>query len=373
MHCHVTTPSGVSTPVERQLSRADSKFHESVLNYTAEMPPLRPARALRPAAAFAATLGAAALLTVAAVDRVPALAALRPAVEAGERPPDDDHYLANDTGGHVDHHVLYFGIDATVQRRLQAAEVLFLGNSRLMFALRPDVLRPFFAARQQPYYVMGFGWREADRFPLAMIRKFDLRPKLVVVNADGFFVHGLSPWAEEVIRDTPFAARKLRWEAEAAHEARRLTHVVFPHWPSVFGLPGLGNARTFTAYRSRFDGTWAITPWPSTDVTFQPPPLDGTALGRGEIRAADAFMDELRARGARLVLTRVPTPVPMPGASPAQVARHLGVPLVTAEVPGPTSADHSHLDRASAHDWTRAFLDALTPWLDEVDDDGPTP
>lgn len=326
----------------------------------------RPRRPLAPAATFAATLTVAALVTASAVDRAPSLVALRPGVEAGERPADDDHYLANDTSGHVDHHVLYFGIDAEVLRRLRDADVLFLGNSRLMFALRPAVLRPYFAARGLSYYVMGFGYREADRFPLSILRRFDLRPRLVVVNADGFFGGGLSAWAEQVIRDTPFAARKRQWEAEAAHETRRLAHVVFPHWPTFFGLPGLGSGRTFTAYRSRLDGTWDISPWPVGTERFTPAPIEGPGVGRGEARAADDFLAELQARGARLLLTRVPTPEPMPGAGPAEMARRLRVPLVVADVTAPASPDHSHLDPASAHDWTRAFLAALAPFLEPI-------
>lgn len=323
-------------------------------------------RPLAPAAAFLAALAAAGLVTSLAVDRLPALAALRPLEEAGEVPPDDDHYLANDTGGHVDHHVIYFGLDDEVTTRLRAADVLFLGNSRLMFALRPEVLRPFFAARGLRPYVMGFGFREADRFPLAVIRRLDLRPRLVVVNADGFFGGGLSPWADVVMRDTAFAARKLQWEAEAAHEARRRLHVLFPHWPRFLGLPGIGQARTFTAYRSRLDGTWDIWPWPAADQPFRPAPLTGAGPGRGEARDAEAFKAEMTARGARLILTRVPAPTPMPGAAPAAVAARLGVPLVAPDIPGPTSHDGGHLDAPSAFDWSRAFLDALAPHLADL-------
>ena len=46
-----------------------------------------------------------------------------------------------------------------------------------MFAARPRVLDAFFEARGLRYYVLGFGFREADRFPLAIIQKFDLRPR----------------------------------------------------------------------------------------------------------------------------------------------------------------------------------------------------
>ena len=255
-------------------------------------------------------LVAAVVLTIGARLWVPALQGLTQEAAAAERPPDDDHYLANDVGGQVDHHVLWFGIDAEVVRRLKAAQVLFVGNSRLMFGLRPALLRPFFADRGVRYYVMGFGYREADRFPLEMIRRFDLRPRLVVVNADGFFGGGLSPWADLVNRDTPFAARKLQLEAEAAHEARRVVHQLVPNWFRLFGLPGLGLRRHFIAYRSRSDGTWTISPWAEGTAGFVDPEPAGPQLGRGEVAAAQAFKAELDAPWRR----DGPDPRPVPRA-----------------------------------------------------------
>lgn len=322
-----------------------------------------------PAAVFVVTVVTAVLATDLARIGVPGPGGAGDVADS-ERP-DADHYLANHVGGHVDHHVLYFGTDTETLTQLRAAQVIFLGNSRIMFALRPEALRPFFAAAGLPYYVMGFGFAEADRFPLAIIRKFDLHPALVVVNADGFFGGGLSSWAEVVNRDTAFAARKLQLEAEAAHEARRMVERLLPNWLQRFGLPGLGLRRGFIAYRSRQDGTWEVSPWPEGTQGFVEPPPDGPALGRGEAVAARAFKAELDARGSRLVLTRVPSPEPMPGAGPAQFAALLGVPLVIPEVAALTTHDHSHLSQASAHDWSRALVQALAPHLRSVHPNGP--
>jgi hypothetical protein len=333
-------------------------------------PPVREAP-LYPAALYALALAVAVTLTVVASETVPTLRGRTQIIAAAEGPPDSDHYLATDTGGVIDHHVLWFGIDDEVVRRLRAAEVLFVGNSRLLFALRPDLLRPFFAELGVPYYVMGFGYREGDRLPLAMIRKFDLRPRLVVVNADGFFGGVLSPWAEIVNRDNPFAARKLQWESEAAHEVRRRIHQLVPNWLRLFGLPGLGLRRSFISYRARSDGTWHLSPWPEGTTGFASPSLAGAELGRGEIAAALAFKAELDARGATMVLTRVPSPEPMPGAGPARFAELLGVPLALADVPGLTTADNNHLSEGSAHDWTRALLGTLEPLVRDAVADRP--
>ena len=178
---------------------------------------------------------------------------------------------------------------------------------------------------------MGFGFREADRFPLAMIRRFDLRPRLVVVNADGFFGGGLSPWAEVVNRDTPFAARKLQWEAEAAHEVRRRRPPAGARTGSeLFGLPGLGlraRASSPTARAATAPGS-CLAVAEGTAGLRRSASSTARSSGAAKSPAARAFKAELDARGARLVLTRVPSPEPMPGAGPARFAELLGVPLV---------------------------------------------
>ena len=283
-------------------------------------------------------------------------------ITLADRPPDGAHYLAHDRGGHVDHHILYFGTDPESLDNLRRAEVLFVGNSRLMFALQARVLQPYFSARGVSYFALGFGFNEGDAFPLAIIERFNLRPRLVVVNVDGFFGEGLSEWAQEVVRDTPFDARKLRWEAEASHEARRVIHQVVPNWLNLFGRPGFDEGREFIAYRSRVDGTWVVSPWPEAATRVSQPPLDSPALGRPEIASASAFANTLAARGSRLVLTSVPAPTRR-GAGPAQFASLLQVPLVAPSVAGLTTYDGSHLTPTSALEWARAFVAALEPHL----------
>ena len=271
--------------------------------------------------------------------------------------PSADYYLAHDHGGHVDHHVLYFGTDADALAHLKRAEVLFLGNSRLMFAARPGVFDAFFTERGLRYYVLGFGFREADRFPLAIIEKFDLRPRVVVVNADGFFQNHLSDFARTVIKDSAFGAWKFGVEAETGHEVRRAVHLLVPNYIDVFGRPGFLWRRELVIYRSRTNGTWQPSPWepgtapvPGRDLSFP--------LGRREMTAARRFKAAMDARGARLVLTSVPTPRPM-GGGPERFAELLDSPLVLAHPPGLMSEDSDHLDESSAVAWSEAFVREL--------------
>lgn len=234
----------------------------------------------------AAALGAAAHLLA-----VPGLWAAD--IVAYRRPPDrGSFYLAHDRGGHVDHHVLYHGIDEVSLARMREADVLFLGNSRLMFALPGDVLRRFFEARGLSYYVLGFGHEEQDDFPLHIIRRFDLRPSLVVVNADGFFAADQSAWAEQVTRESAFDAWKLQLEAEAAHRVRRVLHRFVPHY-----VDARKAEREFVIFRSRDDGTWFVATDFGEGSAFAWPSNDRRQPDDGALAAALAFEREIESRG----------------------------------------------------------------------------
>jgi hypothetical protein len=268
------------------------------------------------------------------------------------------YYLAHDRGGHVDHHVLYHGLDPLARERLAAASLLFLGNSRLMFALDRQVLRRVLTPRGVRYYVLGFGHDEASRFPLAIIERLDLRPAVVVANVDGFFTIDQSPWAEKVRSDDWFAAFKLRLEATASHTVRQRLHTAVPHWPDL-----MDGQREFVIYRSALDGTWTVaTPFRHAGPLPVKRERGGPPVDPASLERARAFKAALDARGTRLVLCLVPSP-DTSRAEAAAMADALGVPLVAPVADNPRTMDGSHLTEASAEAFATQLLDALVPLL----------
>lgn len=283
-------------------------------------------------------------------------------ISQASRPPGPDYYLAHDRGGHLDHHVLYHGIDDEALEYLRRADILFVGTSRMMFAIRSRVVTPWADAHGLTYYALGFGHRDGDEWALDVIRQHDLRPRLVVVNVDGFFARPRSAWANRVRRDSVFGAHKAQLEGELGHEARRAIHRVIPNWIDLYGRPGFPFGNEFIAYRSRENGTWSISPWPvpamaAPALDFEPAPV-GDRIGA----PARAFKAELDRRGARLVLTHVPTPEASDG-NPVALGAMLGVPVVGMDVDGLTSHDGSHLSEESAVFWSRRLVQDLRPYL----------
>jgi len=322
-------------------------------------------RGLAPAVVFVGTLALLAGGTYGAWFTMPGFQGQVRNITLAERPPGGSYYLAHDRGGHLDHLVLYHGTDDEALANARTANILFIGNSRMMFALRPAVLAPWAAAHGVTYYAFGFGYRDGDDWALELVRKHDLRPRVVVVNVDGFFARPMSPGAQRVRRETRFGARKQIFEGEVAHEARRYLHRVIPNWLDLYGRPGFPFGNEFIAYRSRRDGVWAVSPWPAAEmpaasVDFQVEPV-GPRLGD----AARAFKAEFDARGTRMVLTYVPTPDDS-GGNPVAIGAMLGVPVVALGVDGLTSHDGSHLSEESALDWSRRLVEDLTPHLPPV-------
>jgi hypothetical protein len=297
-----------------------------------------------------------AVVGVAALDP-PAGARTADIVRYQSPPATASFYLAHDRGGHIDHHVLYHGIDDVAARHLRAADVLFLGNSRLMFALSRAVMQPFFDSTGHRYYVLGFGHEEQDDFPLQMIRRDNLRPSLVVVNADHFFAAERSEWAARVIEETDFDAWKIRFEGETAHRVRRILHRVVPHYVDL-----RRGGREVVLYRAREDGTWFVANDFGPGVEFPWPPHDRDTPGRSALAAAEAFKHELDARGARLVLCLVPGPGVSLHRAQA-LAAHLRVPLLAPSAAEFRTVDDSHLSRESAAMAATSLLDALRPYL----------
>lgn len=302
-------------------------------------------------ATFAAAFIAGAALAVGSWFS-PALRDHRVLEVMADRAPSSDYYQVSDSGlfgQHVFFHELY-----PVREGLRGADVLMLGNSRSLVAFSRKAVHSFFEQRGLSYYQLGFPDARAD-FARVLFEKYDLRPRLVVANADWFFRPGVSHWAEDAMRESRFDAIKRRFEQRAKFEARRLLHTVLPH-PVGRDLEG----SEAMVYRSISRGDW-LTQWNKTNVTSVywrklPPPSPQ------EIENAAAFKAEVEARGARLVLTFVPSRID--GRRwVRELAKQIDVPLVLPELQDLQTVDGSHLDAASAARFSEAFLAELDPLL----------
>lgn len=263
-----------------------------------------------------------------------------------------DLYLSLYRSDAVEHYVHYHGTDPEVERSLRAAEVLFVGTSRMMLGFDPDVLARYFRERGLRHYLMGFAFGESVPLTTAVMQRADLRPKWVIANVDGFFYANPSRYGWEVLHSSRANAWQVAFEAEATFGAIRTFHRWFPY---------AAVDRTKSVWmRSRVDGRWLPHFVPGESKVFASPPRLSTPLDAQVLKVAKAFLEDCSRRGARLVLTFVPSPVGHREQAEA-LARELGVPLVSPVLEGLESYDGSHLTSASAARFTEAFLRDLSP------------
>lgn len=274
--------------------------------------------------------------------------------------PPAGHFLAHDRGGHVDHHVLLHGMDGDTLRNLHRADVLLMGNSRLMFALRGEALRQYFASRGLRPFALGFGHEEQHQFPLAVMRRHGLRPRVVIANVDNFFGGVTSAWGERVLHDSRFDAWKVEMEANTAHAVRREMHRLVPHVPDIWD-----GEREFILYRSERDGSWFVATHFGRGARLQPFYRGRDVVRPHNLQLARAFKESVEATGATVIFVLVPgRDVSLTHAR--LLADAVGVPLVAPDVPDLRTMDGSHLTDESAARYASVFFQHLDPVLDEV-------
>ena len=272
-----------------------------------------------------------------------------PVAESAE--PGPDRFLSTDGMNTLDHVVFQHRLQPVAQH-IRQANVVFLGNSRSLFALREETLTPFFEERSMSWYHLGFpadGWMFAEH----MLSEFDARPGLAIVNADEFFLTRISPMAAKAVKATELEATKLHWESSLATTTRAHLHRVLPRPQTMFFA-----RETALIHRSISNGTWHVIAARGIPEPVKPDTETNTGPTPEELGNARQFQAKLRERDIRLILTCVPRPNGTRSVAET-IARELGVPFVAPQIAGLRTIDGSHLDSESADSWAKALLAEL--------------
>jgi hypothetical protein len=265
---------------------------------------------------------------------------------------------ASDYGG-FDHAAYWYPLEVGASRNASAADVLFIGNSRLQFGLSGTSLESWFREQGLSYYFLGFGYDENMNFYGPLLKRLEPRARAYVINADDFFVELESVPAQEVMYDVSARGRMLLKQAWQ-----------LPHRALCAPLRRLcGNATSF--YRRHETGEWrhagetAAFNYPTRDR-----PVDEAQVSV-EIPRAETFIASLPVDHRCVFLTYIWTPF-NGRASAAALADALGMELISPELSGLHTIDNSHLDPPSAERFSAAFIASAGPrLLSCLDGDGP--
>jgi hypothetical protein len=262
-----------------------------------------------------------------------------------------DRYLAycnTEKYGDYDHGAFWFRLEPEAVRAATDAQVLFIGNSRMQFGLSTAATADGFASLGVRYYLLGFAQNANHLFEAPLLDRLRPRASVYVINLDLFFEQVESAPAHAVMRDS---------NARVRYEQKRDWQWV--HKPVCTYLSRLcGNKIAF--FRSPMTGAWVVTGrgFENKPVSYDPDP--DPLIVESYVQKARAFLARLPVRRECVVLTTVPTVNTGMGSARA-IAERLGMPLISPQLAGLETFDHSHLDRPSAQRWSEAFMAAAEP------------
>jgi hypothetical protein len=265
-------------------------------------------------------------------------------------------YCRSKQYGDYEHGALYYGSEPSLVANIRAAKVIFLGSSKTQAGFSSAALRAYFDKIDTRFFVMGFGYGEWSAFALAILKKWQASPKVIVINADPFFAETLSEPAKEALEGKPAFLWRLTMKMlfQRIHQFLCAVPSVCPETePSIF--------------RSTRDGQWN---WIGPYIAEKAVPIDQTAqktITREEFETAknmgERFLQEIGLNRRCVVLTGTPnSDLDSTGIAKA-LAAELGTSSIFPPMDGLSTLEDSHLNLASAERWSRLFAQALTPIL----------
>ena len=267
-------------------------------------------------------------------------------------------YCQGTAYGDYDHGAVWFGLEPGVREAAAAADVLFVGNSRMQFGFSAPALNDWAAANGASFYLLGFSHNETAEFTAPLLKGLRPHARAYVISVDKFFFERESPPAAEVMHDP---------ETRARYAAKRAWQR--PHRLICGSLPALcGSSISF--YRQRDTGQWRLEGSDGIAAAVINSDRPVYTKGDPELLAtmtanAQAFLDDLDALGVArpcVILTYVPSTDNNRLLANA-LASALGMALIAPQGEGLVTMDGSHLDPPSAQVFTADFLAAAGPRL----------
>jgi len=242
-----------------------------------------------------------------------------------------------------DYGAFWFDLEPSAVRAVDQADVLFLGNSRLQFALSSHFASDWFTTAGATYYLLGFAYDGNYLFAEPLLSRISPDASVYVVNLDLFFEPQPTPPARTVMY-SPAAEDRYRQK----RQAQRVHSFVCSSVPAICG-------QAAAIYRSRLTGAWRVGGGPFTGAPVTYDTKSNERVVEAYVTAARRFLQDLPVAPECQVLTIVPT-VATPIATAREIADSLGRQLVAPDVGGLETYDGSHLDTRSANAWSQAFL-----------------
>jgi hypothetical protein len=246
--------------------------------------------------------------------------------------------------GDYDYGAFWFDLEPEATKAAAAADVLFIGNSRMQFGLSSGSTSSWFSALGLTHYLLGFAYDGNYKFLGPLIAKLRPKARVYVINLDLFFEDEDRPPARAVMRDS---------SAPIRYERKRQWQAI--HRSVCSSVPSICDVNP-AFFRSRKTGSWHIAghgKFTRKSVSFDEQ-IDMDVL-KAFVARGERFLAALPVRPECQILTMVPT-VNTPVGTAKAIAAALNRRLVAPQLNDLQTFDESHLDVTSAERWSSAFF-----------------
>ena len=260
--------------------------------------------------------------------------------------------------GDYDHGAFFYQLESDAVTNAKRADVLIFGNSRALFAFPSEKSNHYFTNLGLNHFNLAFGHDERDLFPLKLIQKLELRPKLVIINADPMFSGTMSPVGLNLI-SSPFDVwirYRAKWLLNKYHKQICITI----DWICGSQIGPLG-----TFFRSKIDGGWSFFEEIPDEAGIVITKLKKHPIQISQenmvpfIKNAQNFIEAIGAEKKCIILTGIPNSLINSEEIAEQIAKELNLLAVIPRIDGLLTTDGSHFTTRSADRWRDAFFKEL--------------
>ena len=205
---------------------------------------------------------------------------------------------------------------------------------------------------QRHYYVLGFGLGGKSQIASEMFLRYDVSPKVLIINADPFFSGEHNNTLERVLENTD----STQWE----HKIKKLlqkhqSEICQRTKPDSFVSSYFCVGEVPTLFRSRDTGFW-LTNYYGTDNSI-PVTWDKSPIGPVEhkVKLLDEFISLSGVARECIILTITPRTGTEQNLASA-LAQEASLPAFFPQLDGLVTIDDSHLSKSSAERWSAGFL-----------------
>jgi len=287
-----------------------------------------------------------------------------------------DHFLAychSVRYGDYEHYAYFHEIEEEAVKQVKKADVLFLGNSNTQFGFSTAAVAQYFQATHSQHYVLGFGHGAQSGVAQQVMQRLQLSPNTVVINADPFFTGEVNATFQRLVSDAEdgsffwhYLPDWLHPTIHGEHHRKRWLQVQQRNRCEGAASDALWcDGRVDTLYRNKLNGHWVVDnyrenlqlPVSEDDILHLDTLIDSA-------KVAESFIQSLGLNKSCVFLTVTPR-TSTPTRYVRLLAQELNLPVLIPNLENLTTIDGSHLDAISAERWSQAFLQLLTPHLQE--------